>query len=38
MNADVTTSSDGRNMWEAVEWDTFDSSTIYRSNWRWRIH
>jgi class 3 adenylate cyclase len=37
MNSDVTTSSDGQDMWEPVDWETFDYSTIYRSNWRWRI-
>ena len=38
MNAAVVTSSDGRAMWEAVEWDTFGDRTIYRSTWWWRIN
>ena len=37
MLSEVTTSSDGRDMWDETEWDTFDGSTIYRSNWRWGI-
>ena len=37
MHAEVTTSSDGRDMWNETEWDTFDDSTIYRSNWSWKI-
>jgi class 3 adenylate cyclase len=27
----------GTNMWEAVTWNTFDNSTIYRSHWRWTL-
>jgi class 3 adenylate cyclase len=37
MNASVTKSSSGEDMWTATEWDTFDGGTIYRSNWRWKI-
>jgi len=33
----VKTASDGRAMWEAVRWNTFDDRIIYRSNWRWTI-
>jgi class 3 adenylate cyclase len=29
--------SNGKNMWEAVTWNTFDNSTIYRSHWGWVI-
>jgi uridylate cyclase len=29
--------SEGKSMWEAVLWNTFDNRTIYRSSWRWRI-
>lgn len=29
--------SSGRPMWESVYWDSFDNSTIYRSDWWWRI-
>ena len=31
------TSSDGRPMWEAVRWNTFDNRIIYQSNWWWRV-
>ena len=34
---DVKVSSDGRAMWEAVRWNTFDDRTIYQSNWWWSI-
>jgi class 3 adenylate cyclase len=34
---DVKVSADGRKMWEAVSWNTFDNRTIYRSNWWWSI-
>jgi uridylate cyclase len=27
--------TNGRPMWEAVRWDTFDNQLIYRSNWWW---
>jgi class 3 adenylate cyclase len=37
MHKSVKLSSNGENMWEATEWDAFDSSTIYRTNWRWTI-
>jgi class 3 adenylate cyclase len=37
MNKEVKTSSDGKQMWEAVSWNTFDNRTIYRSNWRFRV-
>jgi uridylate cyclase len=30
---EVKTWLDGRAMWEAVRWNTFDDRTIYRSNW-----
>jgi class 3 adenylate cyclase len=29
--------SDGRAMWEAVYWNTFDNRIIYQSNWWWRV-
>lgn len=29
--------TDGKAMWEAVTWNTFDNRTIYRSNWRTSI-
>jgi class 3 adenylate cyclase len=28
---------EGRSMWEAVSWNTFDNRTIYRSSWRWGL-
>jgi len=34
---DVKTSSDGRQMWEAVYWTEFDGRLIYRSNFWWSI-
>jgi class 3 adenylate cyclase len=34
---DVKVSNDGRAMWEAVRWNTFDDRTIYQSNWWWSI-
>ncbi len=37
MGEDVKKSSDGRSMWEAVQWNTFDNRTIYRSSWWWSI-
>lgn len=37
MIADVKVSRDGRQMWEAVRWNTFDDRIIYRSNWWWSI-
>jgi hypothetical protein len=37
MIKDVRVSNDGRAMWEAVRWNTFDNRTIYRSNWWWSI-
>lgn len=36
VSSDVKT-SDSRDMWEAVLWNTFDNRVIYRSNWWWRI-
>ncbi len=27
--------TDGREMWEAVRWNTFDNRIIYQSNWWW---
>lgn len=27
--------TNGRSMWEAVRWNTFDNRTIYQSNWWW---
>ena len=27
----------GTNMWTAVNWNTFDNRTIYRSQWRWPL-
>lgn len=35
--ADEAKTSEGKSMWEQVVWNTFNNSTIYRSNWRWRI-
>jgi class 3 adenylate cyclase len=35
--SDAKTSSDGRAMWEAVKWNTFDNRTIYRSSWSWKF-
>jgi class 3 adenylate cyclase len=35
--SDARTSSDGRAMWEAVKWNTFDDRTIYRSSWTWKL-
>ncbi len=35
--SDAKTSSDGRAMWEAVKWNTFDNRTIYRSSWSWKL-
>jgi class 3 adenylate cyclase len=29
--------SDGKSMWDAIHWDTFDNRIIYRSSWRWPI-
>ncbi|MGY3231840.1 class 3 adenylate cyclase [Luteibacter sp. HA06] len=29
--------SNGKSMWEAVTWNTFDNQTIYRSSYRWGI-
>jgi len=37
MLADEAKTSNGKSMWEKVTWNTFNNSTIYRSNWRWRI-
>jgi class 3 adenylate cyclase len=37
MVADVKVSHDGRQMWEAVRWNTFDDRIIYQSNWWWSI-
>lgn len=37
MVADVKVSRDGRHMWEAVRWNTFDDRIIYQSNWWWSI-
>lgn len=34
--ADAKTSN-GKSMWEAVTWNTFNNETIYRSSWRWRV-
>jgi len=34
---EVKVSTDGRQMWEAVRWNTFDDRVIYRSNWWWSI-
>lgn len=30
-------SKGGANMWEAVQWNTFDNRTIYRSGWKWPL-
>jgi class 3 adenylate cyclase len=35
IHSSVKTWSDGRAMWEQALWNTFDSRTIYRSNWWW---
>jgi class 3 adenylate cyclase len=37
MAEEVKESSEGKPMWQAVKWNTFDNRTIYRSSWRWRI-
>jgi class 3 adenylate cyclase len=37
MMDDVKVSADGRKMWEAVRWNTFDNRIIYQSNWWWSI-
>jgi class 3 adenylate cyclase len=37
MSKDVKVAPDGRQMWEAVRWNTFDDRIIYRSNWWWSI-
>jgi class 3 adenylate cyclase len=37
MVPDVKVSTDGRQMWDAVRWNTFDNRTIYRSNRWWSI-
>jgi len=29
--------SNGKSMWQAVRWNTFDDSTIYRSGWGWPL-
>jgi len=34
---DVAKLTNGKDMWEAVKWSTFDDRTIYRSNWQWPI-
>lgn len=34
---DAVKYSNGRSMWEAVVWNSFDSRTIYRSNWWWQV-
>jgi len=34
---EVKVSGEGRPMWEAVRWNTFDNRTIYQSNWWWSI-
>jgi class 3 adenylate cyclase len=36
MLADAKTSN-GRSIWEAVRWGSFDNRIIYRSNWYWEI-
>lgn len=35
--ADEAKTSSGRSMWESVTWNTFNNSTIYRSNWGWKV-
>jgi class 3 adenylate cyclase len=37
MVAGVKVSTDGRQMWDAVRWNTFDNRIIYQSNWWWSI-
>jgi hypothetical protein len=37
MHSSVTTWPDGRAMWQAVTWNTFDNRTIYRSDWWWNV-
>ena len=34
---DVKVANEGRKMWEAVRWNTFDNRIIYQSNWWWSI-
>jgi class 3 adenylate cyclase len=35
MSKDVRVAENGRAVWEAARWDTFDNRIIYRSNWWW---
>lgn len=37
LNKEVKVSTDGRAMWQAVTWNTFNNQTIYRSEWGWVI-
>jgi class 3 adenylate cyclase len=32
---EIGRTTDGRSMWDAVRWNTFDNRTIYQSNWWW---
>lgn len=35
--ADVAKTTNGKAMWEAVKWNTFNNETIYRSSWHWSL-
>ena len=37
LNSSVKIANDGRQMWEAVLWNSFDNRAIYRSNWWWSL-
>jgi class 3 adenylate cyclase len=37
LHASTKIGGDGRQMWEAVSWNSFDNRTIYRSNWWWSL-
>jgi class 3 adenylate cyclase len=32
---ELKVATDGRSVWEAVKWNTFDDRIIYRSDWWW---
>lgn len=34
---EVGRTTNGRQMWESVRWNTFDNRSIYRSNWWWPL-
>ena len=37
LNDQVKIWTDGRQMWQAVRWDNFDNSVVYRSSWWWNV-